>query len=146
MENDKKLSRILVPVDGSEGSNRAIAMASAIAEGTGATLYLLHVSYFDRTTDDVTESWLPSSITAPAGREEEEILTRARQLIPDTVTVECHHRTGTPAEEILSFTEEHHVDLIVIGGRKLGLVEGFFAGSVSREILKSAPVSVLLAR
>jgi nucleotide-binding universal stress UspA family protein len=122
-------------------------MAAKIAAGVGAKIYLLHVSYFDRTTDDVRESWLPESITAPAGEQEEAIMEQARALIPAGVVAECHHRTGAPAEQIIAFARQHQPELIVIGGRKISnVVEGFLLGSVSRDVLRDSPMSVLVIK
>ena len=67
----KELARILVPVDGSAGSDKAVDTAVLLAEASGAAIDLLYVSYFDSGTDDALGqvSWLPDSVrrSAPPG-------------------------------------------------------------------------------
>ena len=146
MPGEGEITRILVPVDGSAMSDRAVRMAAQIAAGVGAKIYLLHVSCFDSATDDARESWLPESITAPTGEQEEAIMAQARALVPAAVAVECHHRTGAPAEQILAFAQQHQPELIVIGGRKGNAVTGFLLGSVSRDVLQDSPIPVLVIK
>lgn len=142
----KKLTRILVPVDGSEGSERAAELAAELAAVSGASLDVLHVTYFDRETDALEESWLPDSIAGPVGEAERQALERAAGQIPDSVEATYHHRTGIPADEILRFAEEKGHELIVVGGRGLSGVKGFLLGSVSQEIVERAAVSVAVAK
>ena len=142
----KKLTRILVPVDASEGAERAVEFAVALAEPTGAVLDILYVSYFDTDTDAEEESWLPEAIAGPVGAREKEALERAGKHVPPSVMAEYHCRTGIPADEILRFAQEKQTGLIVVGCRGLGFVEGLLLGSVSQEIVERARVSVAVAR
>jgi nucleotide-binding universal stress UspA family protein len=66
--------------------------------------------------------------------------------MPDDVDYAYHTRTGMPVEEILQFAEESLPDLIVTGGRGLGVVEGFFAGSVSQELVERAQTAVMVVK
>lgn len=142
----KKLTRILVPVDASDGSKRAVQLAAELAAATGAMLDILHVSYFDADTDALKESWLPDAIAGSAGLEEQKALEQAREYVPDSVSAAYHRCTGSPAEEILQFAKVRSVDLIVVGCRGLGFVEGVLLGSVSQTIVERAAVPVLVAR
>jgi nucleotide-binding universal stress UspA family protein len=51
---------------------------------------------------------------------------------------------GQPARSIVAFAEEHGADLIVVGSRGLGSVEGFLVGSVSHKITGLADRPVLV--
>ena len=62
-----KRKRILVPVDGSEGSAQAVALAADLALATDCTLDILHVSYFDSKTDSQADSWLPDEVAGAVG-------------------------------------------------------------------------------
>ena len=44
------------------------------------------------------------------------------------------------------FAKKNDMDLIVVGGRGLGLVEGFLLGSISREVLEQAHCPVLVVK
>lgn len=143
----KELARILVPVDGSAGSDKAVDTAVLLAEASGAAIDLLYVSYFDSGTDDALGqvSWLPDSVMGSSARASADILERARKRIPN-IQVELHAETGVPARKIVEFSDTHDKELIVVGGRGLGLVEGFLLGSVSQEVMESAKGTVLIVK
>ena len=141
-----KRERILVPVDGSEGSAQAVALAGEVALATGCTLDILHVSYFDSKTDSQADSWLPDEVAGDVGNQQQEVLDKARASLPENLVADFHLRTGNPVEEILRFAHQQQDWLIVVGGRGLGAVEGFLMGSVSQQLLEESPVSVLVAR
>ena len=144
----EKLSRILVPVDGSPGSDKAVDMAVELSESCGSVLDILYVSYFDSDTDEVedTDSWLPEIVSAPAGGRIREVLERARKRIPEGIEVELHKRTGNPARRIVEFSKEHGDETIVVGGRGLDALRGFLLGSVSQEVMESAPGAVIVVK
>lgn len=141
-----KRKRILVPVDGSEGSAQAVALAGEVALATGCTLDILHVSYFDSKTDSQADSWLPDEVAGDVGNQQQEVLDKAQASLPENLVADFHLRTGNPVEEILRFAHQQQDWLIVVGGRGLGAVEGFLMGSVSQQLLEESPVSVLVAR
>jgi len=143
------LERLLVPVDGSAGADKAVDIAVLLAKSSGAVIDLLYVSYFDEETDDEEAeefSWLPASVMASSSKQSARILAQARERIPGDVEAAEHVVTGTPAEAIVAFAEEHGKETVVIGGRGLGMVRGFFAGSVSQEVMDSAPGNVILVK
>ena len=141
-----KLSRILVPVDASDTSKRALKFAANLAEEMGAKLDVLHVTYFTSETDAQEESWLPDDIAGDVRSDEAATQTMVKGCMPDDVDYAYHTRTGVPVEEILQFAEESLPDLIVTGGRGLGVVEGFFAGSVSQELVERAQTAVMVVK
>ena len=73
----ERLARILVPVDGSGASDQAVRFAAILADATGASVDILHVSYFDSSTDADEVSWLPECVAGPIGPEAEKILEGA---------------------------------------------------------------------
>ena len=143
----EKFSRILVPVDGSAGSLKALETAILLARSSGATLDILYVSYFASKTDtENLVSWLPESLTRPVAPAVHDALGRAEERVRGRAAYELHERTGNPAREILRFSEEHDGEPIIMGGRGLGRVEGFFLGSVSQEIMEKAAGTVLVVK
>ena len=141
-----KLSRILVPVDASDTSRRALLFAANLAEELEAKLDVLHVTYFTSETDAQEESWLPDGIAGDVRSDEVATQKMIEGCGLDNVVYEYHCRTGMPTEEILQFAEESLPDLIVTGGRGLGVVEGFFAGSVSQELVERAQTAVMVVK
>lgn len=141
-----KLSRILVPVDASDTSSRALRFAAQLAEEMEAKLDVLHVTYFTSETDAQEESWLPEDIAGDVRSDEAATQAMVRRCLPEDFAYVYHRRTGMPVEEILQFAEESLPDLIVTGGRGLGVVEGFFAGSVSQELVERAQTAVMVVK
>ncbi len=139
---------ILVPVDGSENSDKAVVQAVDLAKACAAVIDLLYVSYFDSGTDDAVEniSWLPDSVTGSTGKTSKAILEHAKTLVPETIERHLHIETGIPAKKILDFAKRNEADMIVIGGRGLGIVEGFLLGSVSQQIIEQAACPVLVVK
>ena len=143
----KEHARILVPVDGTESSDHVVDVAVSLAQVLEASLDILFVSYFDSDTDDFREdSWLPASVAGPTFKEVDAALERAHVRIPGTVPVVLHHETGVPVKQILSFVKEHEVDMVVLGGRGLGVVQGFLVGSVSQQVMEEATCTVVIVK
>lgn len=146
MEAWEGVTRILVPVDGSAGSLKALDTAILLARSSGATIDILYVSYFASETDTANlVSWLPERLTRPVAPAVHHALGTAEERVKRVVPYELHERTGNPPREILRFAEEHD-EPIVIGGRGLSRVEGFFLGSVSQEIMEKAKGTVLIVK
>ena len=145
----RKVEHILVAVDGSQNSEKALDTAVLLAQSSGAKLSLLYVSYFDAETDDETVtriSWLPDSVSGSSRKAADMILEHARGHIPEGMQVDLQHKTGTPAKVIVDFAEHNAVDMIVVGGRGLGLVEGFLLGSVSQSVMENAKCMVVVVK
>ena len=145
MEDHLKYTHILVPVDGSAQSLYAVRLTGILASVLHATVYLLYISPFDKSTDEGDVSWLPESVVRPAAEEAYEIFSDVQSLLPDTVRAECVHRAGIPLDEILRFIDEERIELVVIGGRKLSRVSGFLLGSVTQAVLEHAHCNVMVA-
>jgi len=54
-------------------------------------------------------------------------------------------RQGHPAEEILKVAQEKDVEMIIMGSRGKRL-QNLWMGSISREVVNNAPMSVLIAK
>jgi len=51
---------------------------------------------------------------------------------------------GEPYKEIVSNAAENDMDLIIMGARGLGLIEGILLGSVTDAVLRSSPCPVII--
>lgn len=133
---------ILVPVDGSPSSRRAVRLASEMARAFGARLTLLHVS-------PVRE--LPVLMAeAEEARESEEAQlvlgeeAKAARSVGVDPTVELRH--GRASSQIVQFAAERAPDLIVMGTRGLTGARSVLLGSVSRAVSRRAKAEVVLVR
>jgi nucleotide-binding universal stress UspA family protein len=134
---------IVLAVDGSEYSHRAIEYAKSLADCYEANLWLVHV--FSPTSDlvgyqDFEKLYAKRKSTGQA------VLDNTQKILGST-TFKVHQELieGSEAEAILKAAENHQADLIVMGTRGFGAVKGLLVGSVSRKVihLSTCPVMVV---
>ncbi|MBQ9364736.1 MAG: universal stress protein [Schwartzia sp.] len=137
------VKNILVPVDGSESSDRAIEQASYLAKATGAKLSFLYVANINQLA---INACLTDAILDAVTKAGDVILDRALEAVPSDVEKESFSETGSPAVVILDFLEDHPVDLVVMGSRGLGALKGVLLGSVSQYVVEQAKCPVLVVK
>lgn len=145
---------ILVPVDGSEPSQLALAEAIKLAKGSGATLHLMHVVDEFVVAPAIDTSYLSSSYYADviaalrdSGRE---ILDRAEARVKQagvelkSTFIETFGRRV--AELVVEKAKEWPADLIVMGTHGRRGLRRLVLGSDAEWVLRSTPVPVLMVR
>lgn len=137
------VKNILIPVDGSDGSDKAVAQAVELAKIYEAKLNFLYVANINQLAINAALSHAILDAVKKAGQT---ILTRAENMVPSEVESEIFLETGAPAAVILEFEEKLNADLIVMGSRGLGLVKGVLLGSVSQYITERARCPVLVVK
>lgn len=144
-------SKILVPVDGSPTSKRALEHAVAIAGAFGAKIYLLNVanivsavSNFDQ--GSIVSSRLNEQIAHDLEDSSREVMALMRKEIPEGIEVEELLHVGTPGPIIIDVANEYGVDLVVMGSRGYGVLKGIFLGSVSTYVAKREKFPVLIVK
>ena len=138
-----EIKNILVPVDGSEGSDRAITHAISMAEVCDAKLNFLYVANINQLA---INACLSDAILEAVTKAGNVILDRAMEMVPTGIEKEAFSETGSPAVAILDFATTNSVDLIVMGSRGLGIVKGVLLGSVSQYIVEQAKCPVLVVK
>lgn len=136
--------KILVPVDGSDYSFRAVKAAASIAEKYGSKITLLYVVDVPaRNPLYIPElAAIPEHVVDDLEREGKKVLSKAAAEFKGT-EVSSVVRVGHPAGEILDETENGY-DLVVIGSRGLGELKGFLLGSVSDRVSHHARCAVMI--
>ena len=133
---------IVIAIDGSEYSHKALKCAKSIAERFEADLWLVHA--FSTPSDfraytDYEKLFSRRKAAAQA------VLDDARQKLGRTpLAVNEELREGPEAESILKEAEKCDADLIVMGTRGLGSLKGFLVGSVSRRVIHYASCPVMV--
>lgn len=142
---DKLIKKILVPIDGSEGSKKALEMAIAIAKAANASLTALEV------IEDFGP--LPGYYeAAPQGKDRvkwvsEQRFEKVHPILDESgVSWERQVVEGYAADEIVRIAEEGKFNMIVIGSRGLSAMGRFLVGSVSDRVVNHAPCSVTVVR
>lgn len=129
-------------VDGSPPSQIAVELGIRLARGLGGTLTLLHVSPLrEHPLLTSEEETVDGETRALSLLESAAAVCRGVGIRPQTATAR-----GRPATEILRYLRRHPMHLVVLGSRGLGGATSVLLGSVSREVVRDAPCSVVLAR
>ncbi len=137
-------SRIIIAVDGSEHSYRALNYAKSLAGCFGAELYLVHV--FPQTSDLLGYEEYEKLVARREGAGQK-ILQSAREALGENGLVVYEELLeGPEAEAIIAVAETRQADLIVMGTRGLSDLQGLLVGSVSHKVIRFAHCPVLVVR
>ncbi len=144
------IKRILVPLDGSKGSERAIPVAARIASASGGTIVLISVVIaqieFGTYTAERTVSLKPGAfkrrITEAANYLAGIKETYASDLVG--LNTEIDVAAGAASPMIYSAADLEGVDLIVMCSHEEGGLKRWVFGSVAQEALRHSPVPVLV--
>jgi len=137
--------KILVPVDGSDGSCRAAAQAAELARALDAEVTLVHV--YDATA--VAAMGLVALSQVDLGKAQDEVSKAAFSKAEASMgEVKLSHRQvfGDPAKEILAMAENEGFIHIVMGSRGLSPMQEVLIGSVSERVIRHAPCPVTVVR
>jgi nucleotide-binding universal stress UspA family protein len=140
--------RILVPVDFSEPSTRALMHAIAMAEQFGASLDVLHVVP-NPYVDDPAGLYLPVPVTYV-----NDLMNDARKRLDALLDSVDHQRlrarpivkAGDPLRHVVEYARNESMDLIVLGTHGRSGVAHLLLGSVAERVVRTAPCPVLTVR
>lgn len=134
-----RLQRILVPIDFSEDSQRALHVAQSLARDHGAVLLIAAAA---PPPPPVTESILPASeypgLVAAIRRDLDGVAATVKDL-----PVETHVTGGEPGPAIVAIANNCDADLIVMGTHGRSGINRILMGSVAEYVLRHARCPVL---
>jgi nucleotide-binding universal stress UspA family protein len=143
---------ILCAVDGSKPALKAAQTASSLAAELGAKLTFLTVTKEIDLTEDVKRymeiEHLTGSPQYVLDRSTEQIIQDARECAREAGVADMRTevKVGNPARTIIAFAERNGIDLIVMGGRGHGEIEGILVGSVSHKVSNLAKCTCMMVR
>ena len=136
--------RIVLAVDGSPNSLQAVDYACSLAECFGAKVFMLHAYPH---TSDLRDAEQYDNLLSRRKSAGQEILNEARRRIGDkSVALEEDLLEGPAADAILNVADTRQADLIVMGTRGKGTLEGLLFGSVSTKVAHYAACTVMVVR
>jgi nucleotide-binding universal stress UspA family protein len=135
--------RILLPTDGSEGTNRAVRQAIDLAAETGAELHVLFVVEDMPYAPEMMDEQVEMRLREIGQKAVEDIRERADET---GVDVESVVEDGTPHQAILNYADSEDIDLIVMGTHGRSGLDRYLLGSVTERIVRSSDVPVLTVR
>ena len=141
--------RILVAVDGSDRALAALRLAVGIQKHCGSELLILcvyrHHSLLEASMSMVRPDDpepLDDSMRAFASGVVENAKSAAAEL--GAKEMRGFIKSGPPARTIVNFAEDKEANLIVLGSRGLGDIEGYLLGSVSHKVTSLAKCPVMV--
>lgn len=141
--DEVSIKRVLVAMDFSNDSELALRYGLSLAQEQQAELHLLHA---------LPVALSPAFAALPTGIESDfqRAALQLHNAIPDEAHLWCKViqsvRTGPPYREILTYAEEHNIDLICLGEHGAGFSMRALFGSNADRVLRQAPCPVLIAR
>lgn len=151
----KKFSKILVPLDGSKNSVRALKEAISISKYTNSKIIGIHVIPDDVSSLPLVELLQPLSTLKPAGlkqklkRYSKKIISEAENYCKkNKIRFAGYVIHGNPGFEIIKIAKKKSsgISLIVIGSRGKGPTTEIFLGSVSNYVVHKSRIPVVIVK
>ena len=146
------IGKILIAVDGSRHSLKCVEFGATVAKGLDAEVLLFHV---------VKPYQLPESLKKFAKAEhmatiDADLLKKGAQYLlagaldiarkAGVKDVEIESEEGSIARSIVARAQSYKADMIVIGARGMGDIEGMLRGGVSHRVETMAKCPVLIIK
>jgi universal stress protein A len=141
------LKHILVPIDFSENSKKALRYAVPLAEQFGAVITLINIieptvfpsdfGFGQMSFPDVEQELIHKA---------EEELQAIGESVTTSVTIKTIVKSGIPFVEVTNFADEKDVDLIIVATHGRTGVEHILFGSTAEKIIRKAPCPALVVR
>lgn len=130
----------LVPVDGSEAAFRAVEFAAKLAVGSDSKITIFAVRQYIVGRHMVAAFQSKEEVAALLDTGKELAIAAGAKPV---LVVQLDARDVSHA--IVSYAEEHEVNLIVMGASGIGGFKAFLIGSISTEVLKKSicPVAIV---
>jgi nucleotide-binding universal stress UspA family protein len=143
-----KMNKVLLAVDGSECSDRAVSWVIGVVQAMNKPAEVHVVTVQPAIRDGLIRSFVSSDAIETYQREEgDKRLASARKLLDAAGTAYVSHiLLGPIGPAIGDFAAQNACDGIVMGTRGLGGVSGLVLGSVATQVLQVATVPVTLIK
>lgn len=150
-------TKILVPLDGSALSEKALAMAQNLAGTSGTSLHLMQVislrPELDARHGSSGEPLTILEMEQDAARQLIDIRTARGKQYLEGIAVQLQQaglpvttvmREGAAAEHIVEYAKEQAIDLIVMSTHGRSGFKRFFVGSVTDRVIRTGETPVLV--
>lgn len=152
--------RVLVPLDGSEHSQRALECAVQIAKKFDGKIMLLHVysiaipSMVMHEPSTLTTAGVPVPTSTEVSKIVEGLREAGTKILSEGegqaksagVEVGTLLKEGNAPQEIVKTAKEGGYNLIVMGARGTHRITELLMGNVSEAVIKNAPCPVLIVK
>lgn len=145
MEVSFMFDRILIPTDGSDPTKPAVEMALDLAEAHSAMLHVLFIVDQPTSVSGMGEgfSGLDDLLEALEERGHQATGAIVEQAKERDIESTAAVRRGNPHDDILSYADEHEIDVIVMGTHGRTGVKRALLGSVTENVVRHSAIPVL---
>ena len=137
---------ILVPVDFSDSSARALRHAAKRAAESGGSLIIVYVVPADYGWLGIGRDELRDLDRSLQRQAADRLRAFADENVGHNLPAELEVRVGQPAEQILAAARESKCDSIMLSTRGLTGLDRYLIGSVADRVARLAPCPVVLLR
>ena len=134
-------NRVMIAVDDSDTSRRAIPHGLAVARALGAAVVLLQVVEPNREIGGPVD---PLEWNLVRQRVRSHVEALAAQQGKWDQKIEAEVQEGRPSDQICQWARAHHVGLTVLCSQGGGAANGTELGRTARRVIECAPSSILL--
>ncbi len=134
---------VLVAVDGSEHSHKAVAAAAELVKLSNGKLIVVHVREHDRSRGQVWDLETDEEAQGVVKKAVEEAKKNGAANAEPKVIGALH---GTVAKALVETASDHKAGAIVMGSRGLSDLTGLLLGSVAHKVIHLSDVPVMVAR
>ena len=142
-----EIKKILVPVDGSAESKKALLTGADMALKYNAELEIITVINFNNQQPIISlgnlEKFTEEGLQKQGFDVINAVIDDSNAQVSSAKKIVLY---GEPAKASISHQEASHADCIILGSRGLGAVRRFFMGSVSTEVVHNADCPVFVIR
>jgi universal stress protein A len=139
-----RLNSILVPIDFSRISQKALDYAVPLAKQFGAKITVLHA--IEPPPYSIDLAYLPMGDEFPIGPMKKELGALATKTIDPDLLKEVLVEVGTAFEVITNVARDSEADLIVLTTHGHTGLKHVFMGSTAERVVRHAPCPVLVVR
>jgi len=137
------IKKILVPVDFSEPSKKAVTYGLTLATQFNATLVIAHIV----PASSVLPYAFPVETVEIERNQEQKATHEIEQLVPDDYKegydIQTIVKKGSIDSELLEIVRNEAIDLVIMGTHGRRRFSGWFIGSVTERLLRKVPVPIL---
>lgn len=137
--------KVLVPTDGSDCANQALAIGVDVADAEGGTLHLLSVIAVPALGADTRPDLQMEMLEESAHELLDEAAAFATNADVEGTSTEVEYGPSIH-KAILTYIEEHDIDLVVVGTHGRTGFDRYLLGSVTDYLIRTSPIPVLTVR
>ena len=149
MSDVSRYKKIVVPVDGSGWSERAIPHASDIALSNNSEIILLHVyrSPASAFADQIAIAGQSEQIDTAREQVKQQLISLRNQLRGQGIQCRVQFIEGVGVPHLIcDYINEEDVDLVVMSSHGRTGLGRFIFGSVARQVMEGVKVPVMVIR